>query len=107
MTQTFRELVSSYSSGIRRLCAIYARNPADREDLFQDIFLAIWKALPAFRHDASERIFGNPPRSYFGADASPARIQSLADLSGGMDVRAQHLLQLSMARAILPSVLTR
>jgi RNA polymerase sigma-70 factor (ECF subfamily) len=55
MSQKFRELVSSYSSGIRRLCAIYARNSADREDLFQDIFLAIWKALPAFRNDASER----------------------------------------------------
>jgi hypothetical protein len=53
-------------------------------------------SLVSLRHDASERIFGNPPRSYFGADASPARIQSLADLSGGMDVRAQHLLQLSM-----------
>jgi RNA polymerase sigma factor (sigma-70 family) len=53
--QRFRELASAYSSGMRRLCAVYARNPADREDLFQDIFLAIWKALPAFRGDASER----------------------------------------------------
>ena len=55
MTQKFRDLVSSYSTAMRRLCAVYANNPADREDLFQDIFLAIWKALPAFRGDASER----------------------------------------------------
>ena len=27
----------------------------DREDLFQDIFLAVWRALPAFRGDASVR----------------------------------------------------
>lgn len=54
-TQKFRELVLLYSGGIRRLCAVYALNPADREDLFQDIFLAVWKALPAFRGDASER----------------------------------------------------
>ena len=48
-------LVSSYSGAMRRLCAVYARSPQDREDLFQDIFLAIWKALPAFRSEASER----------------------------------------------------
>lgn len=40
---------------MRRLCAVYARDQQDREDLFQNIFLALWKALPAFRGDASER----------------------------------------------------
>jgi RNA polymerase sigma-70 factor (ECF subfamily) len=40
---------------MRRLCAVYARDQQDREDLFQNIFMAIWKALPAFRGDASER----------------------------------------------------
>jgi RNA polymerase sigma-70 factor (ECF subfamily) len=40
---------------MRRLCAVYARDRHDREDLFQNIFLAIWKALPAFRGDAAER----------------------------------------------------
>ena len=28
---------------------------ADRDDLFQDIFLAVWRALPSFRGDASTR----------------------------------------------------
>lgn len=51
----FRELVSTYAAAMRRLCAVYAADPTDREDLFQDIFLAIWKALPAFRGDSSER----------------------------------------------------
>ena len=51
----FREIVALYAGAIRRLCAAYARDPADREDLFQDIFLAIWKALPGFRGDSSER----------------------------------------------------
>jgi len=40
---------------MRRLCAVYARDPQDREDLFQNIFLALWKALPAFREESSER----------------------------------------------------
>lgn len=52
---SFARLVESYAAPIRRLCAVYASNPADREDLFQDICLAIWRALPAFRGDASER----------------------------------------------------
>ena len=30
---------------MRRLCAVYARDPQDREDLFQNIFLALWKAV--------------------------------------------------------------
>lgn len=40
---------------MRRLCAVYARGQQDPEDLFQNIFLALWKALPAYRGDAAER----------------------------------------------------
>jgi RNA polymerase sigma-70 factor (ECF subfamily) len=53
--QQFGELMEAYSGPIRRLCAAYATSPADREDLFQDIFLAVWRALPAFRGDSSAR----------------------------------------------------
>ncbi|HKV98691.1 MAG TPA: sigma-70 family RNA polymerase sigma factor [Vicinamibacterales bacterium] len=47
--------MTTYAGPVRRLCAAYAQGAADREDLFQDIFLAVWRALPAFRHEASER----------------------------------------------------
>ncbi len=40
---------------MRRLSTVYTASPSDREDLVQDIFLAVWRALPAFRGDASER----------------------------------------------------
>ena len=40
---------------LRRLANAYARSPAEREDLFQEIALALWTALPAFRGDSSER----------------------------------------------------
>ena len=46
--------MGTYEGPVRRLCAAYASG-ADREDLFQDVFLAVWRALPAFRGDASER----------------------------------------------------
>jgi RNA polymerase sigma factor (sigma-70 family) len=47
--------MEAYAGAVRRLCAAYAFGPADREDLFQDIFLAVWRALPGFRGDASTR----------------------------------------------------
>jgi RNA polymerase sigma-70 factor (ECF subfamily) len=51
----FADLMETYAGPIRRLCAVYAASAADREDLFQDIFLAVWRALPAFRGDSSPR----------------------------------------------------
>ncbi len=54
-TRRFTGLMEAYSRPMRRLCAAYADRIVDREDLFQDIFLAVWRALPAFRGDASVR----------------------------------------------------
>ena len=51
----FSELMEAYAAPVRRLCAAYAVSGADREDLFQDIFLAVWRALPAFRGESSVR----------------------------------------------------
>ena len=48
-------LLRTYLAPLRRLCWAYAREPADREDLFQEVALALWTALPSFRGDASER----------------------------------------------------
>jgi RNA polymerase sigma factor (sigma-70 family) len=50
----FADLMEAHERPIRRLCAAYA-NGADCDDLFQDVFLAVWRALPAFRGDSSER----------------------------------------------------
>src|SRR5262245_63371460 len=47
--------MEAYAGPIRRLCSVYAANPTDREDLAQDIYLAVWRALPGFRGDASVR----------------------------------------------------
>src|SRR6476660_4164624 len=48
-------MMTTFAGPIRRLCAAYAFSAADREDLFQDIFLAVWRALPGFRGDSSTR----------------------------------------------------
>src|SRR6476659_5303784 len=48
-------MMEMFAGPIRRLCAAYAFSAADREDLFQDICLAVWRALPGFRGDSSVR----------------------------------------------------
>jgi RNA polymerase sigma-70 factor (ECF subfamily) len=51
----FLRILESYGRPLHRLCGAYLRDFAEQEDLFQEIATAIWKALPGFRGDASER----------------------------------------------------
>jgi RNA polymerase sigma factor (sigma-70 family) len=51
----FTAVMDAYASPIRRLCTTYTESRADQEDLSQEIFLAVWRALPAFRGEASVR----------------------------------------------------
>jgi RNA polymerase sigma factor (sigma-70 family) len=53
--QRFHDLLIQYGGALRRLSRVYFSNPADQEELFQEIALALWTALPRFRGDASER----------------------------------------------------
>ncbi len=40
---------------MRRLAAVYVNDGRDREDLVQEIAVALWQAIPKFRGEASER----------------------------------------------------
>lgn len=50
-------LLQEHDRALRRLVISYERDPARRQDLVQDIWLAVWQALPRFRSDCSERTF--------------------------------------------------
>jgi len=50
-------LMAEYAPALWRLTASYASSSAEREDLFQEICLALWTALPTFRGDCSDRTF--------------------------------------------------
>lgn len=56
-TRDFDRIVREFGSPLWRLTAVYARELADREDLYQEILVALWGALPHFRGDASLRTF--------------------------------------------------
>jgi RNA polymerase sigma-70 factor (ECF subfamily) len=55
--QRFAALLEENYGALSRLAASYTRNPADRDDLVQDILLSMWRALPSFRGECSERTF--------------------------------------------------
>ena len=53
----FHRLMEVNRQALRRLVASYARSESDREDLLQEIAIALWRALPSFRGECSERGF--------------------------------------------------
>ncbi len=55
--RAFDEIVASHGPALWRLATYYAGQRADQEDLYQEILVAIWRALPHFRGDASYRTF--------------------------------------------------
>lgn len=48
----FSELIDNNQAIIHKITMVYANNRADREDLFQEICLQLWKAYPNFREEA-------------------------------------------------------
>jgi RNA polymerase sigma factor (sigma-70 family) len=57
LEERFHQLLSTIGPALIRLAASYTNSRSDRDDLFQDIALAIWQALPRFRGESSERTF--------------------------------------------------
>ena len=57
LEERLRELLAGHGASLARLAASYARDAGDREDLLQEIAVAIWRALPRFRGECSERTF--------------------------------------------------
>jgi RNA polymerase sigma factor (sigma-70 family) len=53
----FNALLATHGPSLARLAGSYARDPTEREDLFQEIAIAVWRALPRFRGECSERTF--------------------------------------------------
>lgn len=50
-------LLQEHDRALRRLASSYERDPSKQQDLIQDIWLAVWQALPGFRGDCTERTF--------------------------------------------------
>jgi RNA polymerase sigma factor (sigma-70 family) len=54
---TFDDLLRDHGPALWRVIASYAPPGAERDDLAQDVLLAVWQALPRFRGESSRRSF--------------------------------------------------
>lgn len=46
--QTFLDLVNAHPGVLRRLCRVYAADAEDRQDLWQQILLQLWRSYPSY-----------------------------------------------------------
>jgi RNA polymerase sigma factor (sigma-70 family) len=53
----FREVAETCTRLIGRIVTSYEVDPALQHELAQDVFLAVWTALPRFRHESSLKTF--------------------------------------------------
>ncbi len=53
----FEQWISEYDKLIRHIINGFEAKPALQEELFQEVALNIWRALPGFRHDAKVKTF--------------------------------------------------
>ncbi|MEM6640726.1 MAG: sigma-70 family RNA polymerase sigma factor [Pseudomonadota bacterium] len=54
---TLRRWLKDHGAMIERIASTYERRPALVAELTQDVALALWRALPDFRAEASDRTF--------------------------------------------------
>lgn len=50
--QHFDRLIRDHALMILKVCRMYTTHQADRQDLYQEIVLQLWKAFPGFRGEA-------------------------------------------------------
>jgi len=53
----FERVLAEFGPALRRLAGSYEPSHAGREDLVQEIAIALWRALPRFRGESSLRTF--------------------------------------------------
>jgi RNA polymerase sigma factor (sigma-70 family) len=53
----FAALLDAYGPRIARVASAYTRSVAERDDLSQEIAVALWQAFPRFRGECSEKTF--------------------------------------------------
>lgn len=83
-------LLREYAAPLARLAASYARNESERDDLLQDIAVGLWRALPSFREECSERtlLFRIAHNRALSLLTRRSRAPTLAPLDGAHDVAA-------------------
>jgi RNA polymerase sigma-70 factor (ECF subfamily) len=80
LERRFTAILDAHGPSLSRLAGSYTRDRGERDDLFQEIALAIWRALPGFRGECSERTFAFRVAHNRGLSYLAKRRQTVADL---------------------------
>lgn len=89
----FSQLIEKHQAIIHKVTLVYTNGPADREDLFQEICLQLWKAYPNFRAEAKfttwmYRVALNTAISNVRKNRNKPGFQKLADYDGATQENA-------------------
>src|SRR5215831_14611752 len=57
MRMKFEEVVETHAGMVRRIATIYERHPDRVDDLVQETWLAVWRALPRLNDDANLKAY--------------------------------------------------
>ncbi|HRB19714.1 MAG TPA: sigma-70 family RNA polymerase sigma factor, partial [Chitinophagales bacterium] len=52
MEQLFVQTINQHQGILHKVCRIYCNNETEREDLFQEMILQLWKSFPSFRKES-------------------------------------------------------
>jgi len=53
MNSEFVDILNNHRALIYKVCNLYCPDRDDREDLFQEIVIQVWKSLPGFRRESA------------------------------------------------------
>lgn len=54
MEKVFVEMINTHRGIIFKVCNLYGLNQEDKNDLFQEIVLQLWRAFPSFRSESKQ-----------------------------------------------------
>ena len=109
LEQRFERILDEHGASISRLAYSYETVAGIREELVQEIAFAIWKALPHFRGECSERTFvyriaHNRGLTHVGRRHAPQQsLDDLEETDEPVDPRPhpdEHLAQINQLRNI-------
>lgn len=86
LEQRFSALLDVHGPSLGRVAGLYTRDAAEREDLLQEILVAIWRAFPRFRGECSERTFVFRIAHNRGITHIARRRLPMTALAGDLDV---------------------
>ena len=53
LENTFLNALEAHQHKLLRICSVYAKDDEDTKDLFQEVLVNIWKAMPSFKGDSN------------------------------------------------------